>query len=128
MSRTVLLCLAFAAACSSGGGTVAPPPPPPPPGGQLPTQAQVSMTTSDDGYGAAVHTFSPGLVSIARNGTVTWVNSSIYEHNVTFSTTGAPSNIPNLASGSVARAFPAAGTFAYYCSNHAGMTGQVVVQ
>ena len=87
------------------------------------------MSTSDDGYGSSANTFNPTGVTIARTGSVTWTNNSGVVHNVTFGpATGVPANVPNLASGSVSRSFTAAGTFTYQCSNHPGMTGQVVVQ
>jgi plastocyanin len=73
--------------------------------------------------------FSPSSVTITRNGTVTWNNTSGVLHNVTFAAaTGAPSNIDNHSSGSNARSFGTAGTFNYSCTLHGGMNGSVVVQ
>jgi plastocyanin len=37
-------------------------------------------------------------------------------------------DIPANTSGTFTRTFTTAGTFAFHCSFHAGMTGQVVVQ
>lgn len=72
--------------------------------------------------------FSPQQVDITVGGTVTWNFNDIISHNVTFAgTTGAPSNIGDTSSGSVSRTFATAGTFAYNCTLHAGMTGTVVV-
>jgi plastocyanin len=70
--------------------------------------------------------FSPPTAFITRNGTVTWTFAM--QHNVTFDGAGAPADIPNTTTGSVSRTFPNAGTFAYHCTIHAGMTGSVVVQ
>jgi plastocyanin len=114
------------AACSSSGTTA--PPPSPPGGSQTPLNAQVAMTSPGDGYGGTSHTFNPSSVTILRTGTITWVNNSGFEHNVTFSTGGAPTNVADLSSGSAGRTFPNAGTFVYQCTNHPGMAGQVVVQ
>ena len=90
--------------------------------------ANVSMTKTGDGYGTDVHAFSPQSVTVMRSGTVTWTNNTGLVHNVTFGqAAGAPPNVPDLNSGSVARTFGTAGTFAYQCTIHA-MTGTVLVQ
>jgi plastocyanin len=71
--------------------------------------------------------FDPTPVEVPVNGTVTWVwNSGGVEHNVTFQ---SGSNSGNRSSGSFARAFPSAGSFAYVCTIHAaeGMSGVVNV-
>ncbi len=131
--RTLVLVAALAA-CGGGGTTPSqvvppgPPPPPPPPGG-LPLSATVAMTSSDDGYGTAVFAFNPSVVSIARTGTITWSNTTGVLHNVTFAgANGAPADVNSFATGSASRTFNTAGTFAYQCTNHAGMTGQVIAQ
>lgn len=72
------------------------------------------------------NTFSPSSVTIAVGGTVTYGFS--VDHNVLFSGTGAPADIPVTSSGSVARVFNTAGSFAYTCSLHSGMNGTVLVQ
>ena len=102
-----------------GGGGITNPTPNPTPN---PPSATASVT-----LGAA--SFSPSSVSLTRNGTVTWNNTSGVTHNVTFAGgTGAPSNIGDHSSGSNARSFGTAGTFNYSCTLHAGMNGSVVVQ
>lgn len=127
-----LVAMLLVGGCSSGGGATSDPTGPNPenPGTPAapPQTAQVTMVSGSDGYGGESHSFQPTRVEIARNGTVTWVNSSGVVHNVTFSTAGAPAGIGDHASGSHARSFPVAGTFDYSCTNHAGMTGQVVVR
>ena len=72
--------------------------------------------------------FTPKQVDILAGGTVTWQFSTL-THNVTFSGTanGTPQNIPDATSTNVTRTFTAAGTFAYQCTIHPGMTGTVVV-
>ena len=99
-------------------------------GGAAAGTASISMQQSDDGYGTAVFSFSPGSVTIAKGGTVTWTNEAgKVAHNVTFAaTTGAPANIPNMTSGSTSRSFATSGSYSYQCTNHPGMNGTVSVQ
>jgi plastocyanin len=92
-----------------------------------PTTAQVSMLSADDGYGYESHSFSPNEVTIKRAGTVTWANPSGVPHNVTFASSNAPANIADRTDGSESRTFSSTGQFDYQCTNHAGMTGRVVV-
>ena len=89
--------------------------------GTLPATATVAAGASD-------LTFTPPTIVVARNANVTYSFGAL-THNVTFRTaTGAPTNVPNSASTTVARAFPTAGDFTYDCSLHAGMTGMVMVR
>lgn len=116
------LALFALAACGGGGngGTGGGTPPPTGPTGPAPSTATVAM---------GAETFSPSQVTIATGGTVTWNNTSGVVHNVTFNAaTGAPANVPDHGSGSNQRTFSVAGSFAYQCTLHAGMTGQVSVQ
>ena len=75
--------------------------------------------------------FNPGVAHVAAGGMVTWtlgtaVNGIV--HNVTFTTGGAPANVPNSSGGEqVSRLFPTPGSFAYGCTLHAGMNGMVHV-
>ena len=85
--------------------------------GSAPTNASVAATAGNQ--------FTPGSVTIARNGSVSW--SFAILHNVTFTTANSPANIPDTATGSVSRTFPNAGTFAYQCTIHSGMNGSVTV-
>ena len=85
--------------------------------GTFPATASVTATS-----GA---TFNPGQVDIARGGSVTWTFEML--HNVNFSGTGAPQNIPNKESGTESRTFNTAGEFDYECTMHSGMRGTVVV-
>lgn len=76
----------------------------------------------------STNAFAPPQVDLTVGGTVTWQFSGVNAHNVTFgSTAGAPANITDQTSGSVARTFNTVGTFSYNCTNHAGMTGTVIV-
>ena len=122
--RVFAAALATALIACGGGGEGGPagpgpgpgpgPDPNPPPGGTT-----VVLTAGS---------FSPASLTVARNATVTWTNSSGVLHNVTFATGGAPANIPNHSSGSNERNFPTAGTFNYSCTLHSGMDGAIVVQ
>ena len=85
---------------------------------------------SDSGGGTTVavrnNLFDPATLPVPLNSTVTWQwSSGGVEHNVTFQT--GPSS-GNQTSGSFARAFPTAGTYAYVCTIHGqAMSGVVTV-
>ena len=72
--------------------------------------------------------FSPGAIRVAAGATVQFTNNDGINHNVTFSSntiTGAT----DFATGTRSVVMPAtAGTYAYHCTIHPGMTGSVVVQ
>jgi plastocyanin len=70
--------------------------------------------------------FQPQLVDVSAGGRVTWTFGALH-HDVTFSTPGAPQNIPLMENGSASRDFPDNGTFQYRCSIHQGMNGTVRV-
>ncbi len=74
-------------------------------------------------------TFVPSTISVTVGDSVTWQFSGAV-HNVTFGNPAHASlNIPDQAPGAVvSRSFLAAGTYAYECTRHANMTGQVIVQ
>lgn len=71
------------------------------------------------------NTFTPASVTVGLGGTVNYAFTG--DHNVLFSGTGAPSDIPTTNSGTVSRVFNTIGSFAYTCSLHAGMNGTVIV-
>lgn len=129
MSRVHWSILALGLTACGGGDYGSGVLPPPPPGSNPSLNAEVSVTSTGDGYGGTEFRFSPASTLLQRNGTVTWLNSTGVIHNVTFaSVPGAPANVPNGTTSSVSRTFPTAGTFSYQCTNHASMIGQVVVQ
>lgn len=95
--------------------------------------ATVTVTPAGSAGGSTVttpnETFSPGTLSIVPGSTVTWEISGA-THNVTF-TGPAPAggNVPDTQPGaSASRTFDTAGTYAYQCTRHAGMSGTVVVE
>jgi plastocyanin len=96
--------------------TSAPTPPPAPPA------SATTVTTPNE-------TFSPGTVTVAPGSTVAWQISGA-RHNVTFSGTApAGGNIPDTDPGNtISRTFDSAGSYAYQCTRHSGMSGTVVVQ
>lgn len=83
----------------------------------IPATADVNLLDSS---------FNPQSVDITRDGTVRFINNSGILHNVTFATLTA-NNIPNHSSGTNTRTFTTVGNFAFQCTLHAGMNGNVVV-
>jgi len=70
--------------------------------------------------------FAPGTATVAPGSTVTWTNGDGAAHTVTFDD-GTGSG--NLASGATfSRTFDAPGTYAYVCSIHSSMKGEIVVK
>lgn len=70
--------------------------------------------------------FQPATVDVHAGGGVTWTFGPIH-HDVTFTTQGAPANVPELENGSALRSFPTNGEFDYLCSIHPTMRGTVRV-
>jgi plastocyanin len=73
--------------------------------------------------------FSPTSLSVTEGTTVHFVNDSGVGHTVMFDGTRPPgvADILLHSSGTNDRIFTTAGTFAFHCSIHAGMNGQIVV-
>jgi plastocyanin len=70
--------------------------------------------------------YIPGVVDVQAGGEVTWTAGAV-DHTVTFTTPGAPAEIPFLQESSESRTFPSNGSFSYRCTIHPGMTGIVNV-
>lgn len=87
-----------------------------------PIQATSTETAKID---IANFTFSPVTLTIKRGTTVTWTNNDLMTHQV-------KSDLFNsdiLTKGaSFSFTFNDAGTVNYYCSIHAAMTGQIIVE
>jgi plastocyanin len=75
-------------------------------------------------------TFTPPTVTIPVGRSVTWRNFDAIAHTSTSDAGVTPAwNSGNIAAGGqYVRTFTAAGSFAYHCNVHPGMTGTVVVQ
>ena len=93
----------------------------------------VNVTVSVPGASATVNAttglqFEPSSVTITAGGTVTW-NIAATAHNVTFDNAApAGGNIATTANSSASRTFANPGTYAYHCTIHGGMNGEVTVQ
>jgi plastocyanin len=70
--------------------------------------------------------YTPKTVDVQAGGEVTWSVGPV-GHTVTFTTPGAPAEIPYLEEQSESRTFPTNGSFNYVCTIHPGMTGTVNV-
>jgi plastocyanin len=86
--------------------------------------SQVAPASAD--VAAPAFDFEPPVVDVQAGGTVTWTFESI-AHTVTFTTGGAPADVPELSLGSASRVFPTSGSFDYHCTIHPEMTGLVRV-
>jgi plastocyanin len=70
--------------------------------------------------------YQPTTVDVSAGGTVNWTFGPIH-HTVTFTTAGAPDDVPELRDGSASRVFPNNGSFNYRCDFHPAMAGIVRV-
>ena len=71
--------------------------------------------------------FNPSTITINTGTTITWRNKDSMNHTVT-STSGSELNSGTIGGGATfTHQFNTAGTYAYHCTIHSGMTGQVVV-
>ena len=93
------------------------------------TVSITSQSSYDSYYGSMTsYAFSPANITVAKGGTVAFSNSTGASHNITFTSSGAPSNISDFTDGTKSVKFDNAGTFNFMCTNHQGMTGKIVVQ
>jgi plastocyanin len=125
-SLTLIPMLCLIAACSGGGtstspsttgvtGTTGT-------GGSTPTTPAANEVIAGNGT-----SFNPATLTVTKGTTVNFTFQAT-THNVTFgATTGAPASISNTTNQTVGRTFSTAGTFAYQCTLHGGMTGTVIV-
>jgi len=76
--------------------------------------------------------FSPASKTVAAGTTIKWINKVNATHNVISGTPGSPSGLFNSGDLTINGEFPftftQSGTFMYFCSNHSGMTGTIIVQ
>jgi hypothetical protein len=121
-SMVVIAILSVSIACGGGGGgdggIVSPPAPPPPP-----------PTCPDNTFCMRSASFSPTTLTVVKGTVVGFQNNSSVEHFVVFdSQASGAADIGDITSGTVNRTFNTAGTFAFHCTIHAGMTGSITVQ
>ena len=95
------------------------------------TEAATMQVTVQEAAASALVTapslaFTPATVDVQAGGVVTWSVGPV-GHTVTFTTPGAPAEIPYLEEQSESRTFPTNGSFNYLCTIHPGMTGIVNV-
>ena len=70
--------------------------------------------------------FSPKSLSVTVGTTVTWTNKEAITHTVTSDTGLFDSG--DITNGQTYKyTFTTAGTYAYHCTHHAGMTGTIIV-
>ena len=71
--------------------------------------------------------FSPTATTVNVGTTVTWTWKSFDVHNVTFSNTSL-GHSDDQDAGTYQKTFNVAGTFAYQCTRHIGMTASITVK
>ena len=86
--------------------------------------AVAAAETQDVSIQAAA--YGPGQVSVLAGDAVAWHNASLKQHTVTARDGSFGSPHIGLG-GSYTQAFPAAGSFPYYCQIHSFMAGEVDV-
>lgn len=89
-----------------------------------------SVTGTGGGGGSAVSVldnyFSPSATTVTSGTKVTWTWGGVHSHNVTFDDGVASAT---QSSGTYARTFTTAGTYAYHCTIHGtNMSGSVTVK
>jgi plastocyanin len=74
--------------------------------------------------------FLPPSLSVEAGAEVTWVNEDTVDHTITSGTPGGASgefDEPLDKKATVVIPFAEPGTFAYFCSTHPSMTGEILV-
>lgn len=90
------------------------------------TTVTVRTAPASAGVTAPSLQFLPPTVDVSQGGSVTWTFGPIH-HTVSFTTAGAPLDVPELENGSASRTFPTAGSYSYRCAFHSSMSGLVRV-
>lgn len=126
--RFSLFLVLAAAACSGGGGSTGP------------GSSNGSGSGTGSGGGAnndcpsgavcfLASTYTPTSLIVSKGATVNFVNNSGISHTVNFDGTrpAGVADIPLNSSGTFARTFSETGHFGFHCTQHVGMTGEIVV-
>ncbi|HZI39565.1 MAG TPA: plastocyanin/azurin family copper-binding protein [Acidimicrobiia bacterium] len=111
--------ITVSAAGQPGGGSPNPPGSPQSPAGSPAPSAPAAASVA-----ILDRSFSPGTVTVAPGGTVSWANQSDRDHTVTG--TGFDSGVVG-GGGRFSHTFPSAGTFTYICELHSEMRATVTV-
>lgn len=121
-------CLTIAAISACGEGAVSTPTASSSGGGTAAGTAGVNLGTPAAKVSATdTLEFSPATVTVKVGDIVKWTNTGSVPHTITFNSEPSFSD-PTLAPGATWEVkFSKAGTFAYRCTIHPGMDGQVVV-
>lgn len=119
--RALVVTIALAATCglaSCGGGTSM--------GSTGPTNNPPPTNSGSNAISVGDDYYSPAATTVAIGTTVTWTWGGSQMHSVTFDDgTGSATQ----ATGTFARGFSAAGTYAYHCKVHGtAMSGSITVQ
>jgi plastocyanin len=110
--RVLLATIAMAAASACGSDSTGP-------GGNGGPVASNQVSIGNDFFNAP-------NIAVPAGTTVTWTwTSGATQHNVTFSDAASGDK---SGGATYSRQFNTAGTFAYHCTLHPGMTGSVLVQ
>jgi plastocyanin len=130
-TKAALVLLAFAASCGGGKESTSPGDTTYPGNGQGPGSGPIGGPTGSTSNQITVadNSFSPSSTTVSVGTTVTWTwAEGLYAaHNVTFNEASVAGS-EDKTSGKYSHTFGSAGSFAYRCTNHTGMTGTVVVQ
>ncbi|HUP18127.1 MAG TPA: cupredoxin domain-containing protein [Acidimicrobiia bacterium] len=91
------------------------------------TTGSTTATSQDGVVQVADMAFTPASVSITAGSTVTWTNNDTVPHIVSFGDQGPQSSEVIDPGGTFSATFEEAGSFAYLCTLHPGMSGVVEV-
>jgi plastocyanin len=124
-SRLVILPLAALLACGGGGSDTTGPRT----GGNAGCAGVTCAAIPTEVVSMHDLEFFPEIIIVASGSTVTWTNTDGAAHNVTFDGGAVPASGTVDAGTNKALTMPtAAGTYAYKCTFHSGMSGSVIVQ
>jgi nitrite reductase (NO-forming) len=111
--------------------------PPPPPLEEAEHTANVSLRGANSGtvmipYNASIqstdknHYYNPGIITVPKGATVTWVNKDMMGHEMVFDTIDLGSG-PFYPGGKWSHKFTTVGKYPYHCKPHPWMKGIVIV-
>jgi plastocyanin len=113
-----LVFLVIISGCTSAPQTAPQQKATPPPQTSPPAPMKADVSIED-------FTFFPPEIIIAKGGTITWSNKDTYQHTVT----SGDFDSGNLNQGQTfSHTFNEAGTYDYWCKNHASMRAKVIVK